>query len=808
VIAVAAVLMVSGWLWLAGTTAPPRPGAALLLWAAGSAGLFFGLWRAARRLPAARRAGRSAGWALLVAATALLIAAAAGPVLDRLGPFASSATAPAGWLAATARVFGIAAAPQPGRVVIADLAAVHAHAASWEQMQLPAAAALLLLLALMTAGRVSGWGRGILVRAGLLAAWLPIRFLLATRVVDDLGWLGVHWHPLAVALSLLPAALLTERLAPMRSLRRLPWPIPPAGAARFAAGALGAALAAFGLMAFPAGERGAGRILVDDAHSDWEWTSIPFDRVTYGRQSTYSYRCLVDFLAHHYDVTSNTDDDLTDALLDRADVLVLKTPTRAYLESERDAVVRFVERGGGLLLVSDHTNLFGMTTYINPIGEPFGLVFDTDDTFVATSGQASRVTPPPLGAHPVVAHMPPLEFETSCSLEPRLSLRPIIAGRGLGSEQVDYGHINFFGNLTADPDERWGTLLQAASATRGRGRAVAFTDSTVWSNFSVYFEGKPELALGLVEFLNRRAGAGAWIEALLAPLGLLILLVAGGAGRVFAGRAVARRRGAGRAGRAALATFGGVVAVSAGIVAGGLLATRANARGYPLPAPRVPMTTVAFAQSSSDFRLPTLIEQSVADPQRCFDAFFVATQRLHLFPRVSGGLDEAVRGASVVVVTRPISSPEQAAIDAVYAWVNAGGRLLVLEPAAAAHLAANRILEPAGLRISAAFDAATEKDGPPVLGGLAIYGGTPVPLGAPGEGPLVSYAAVGAGRVIAVLGSDAFSLQGMGPAFNDPSPEQRANYQRAYDLFEKVVLPEGWTEECPLVKRHTREKTS
>jgi hypothetical protein len=807
--ALAVLLMVGAWLWLTGTTAPPRHGAALVLWAAGTVVLFLAHLRAARRLPLPHRAARSAGWTGLASAAALLLSAAAGPVLDRVGPVLAAGSAPAGLLAGLARLVGLEAAAQTGRVVVQDLASVHAHAASWEQMQAPASLALWLLLGLATAGRVSGWRRGIGVAAAAILAWMPIRFLLATRIVDDLGWMGVHWHPLAIAASLAPAAFLADRLAPMRSLARLPLRVAPAGVLRLAAAAFGVALVVFGLTAVPAGRPGGGRILVDDAHSDWEWTSIPFDRVTYGRQSTYSYRCLVDFLAHHYDVTSNSDDDLTDALLAETDVLILKTPTRAYLESERDAVVRFVERGGGLLLVSDHTNLFGMTTYINPIGEPFGMAFDTDDTFVAASGQASHVAAPRLGAHPVVAHMPPFEFETSCSLRPRLGLQPIIAGRGLGSEQVDYGHLNFFGNLTADPDERWGILLQAAATTHGRGRVVAFTDSTVWSNFSVFFEGKPELALGLVEFLNRRTeGLGALLW-LLPPVGLAIAIVPlflrrRGDGAGAAGPAPGRRGP--RAGRAALAMLGGAFAVACGIVAGGLLATRANAHAYPLPATRHPLTTVAFEQRGSDFRLPTLLEQSVVDPQRCFDAFFVATQRIHLFPRIASGLREAMRDSKVVVVTRAATSPDPEEIEDLYAWVNAGGRLLVLEPAGAAHLAANRLLEPAGMRISAAFTAPeAAKDAPPVLAGLALYGGRPVTLGAVDEdGPLVSVAEVGAGRVVTVLGSDTFSLQGMGPAFHDPSTAQRENYERVYELFEKVVIPEGWPKECALVKRHAR----
>ena len=475
----------------------------------------------------------------------------------------------------------------------------------------------------------------------------------------------------------------------------------------------------------------------------------------------------------------------------------MKTPTRPYLESERDAIVRFVERGGGLLLISDHTNLFGMTTYINPIGEPFGIEFLMDDTFDLTSGHQSSFAPPALGAHPVVAHMPEMEFETTCSLRPALSLRPVISGRGLGSEPVDYSHVNFFGNITAEPNERWGIFLQAASTSHGRGRVVAFTDSTVWSNFSVYFQGKPELALGLVEFLNR-SDRHAALRPGIAAAGVVLLAL--GLASLARRRAPARatgRSGRPRSRRAGLLAAGSAAAVAAGLWSGGTVATRANAASCTLP----PVTTVAFDRRHSDFRLPTLLEPTVPDPQHCFDTFFVTTQRVHLFPRVAADLDDAMTGSKVIVELNPASSPSTGELTALYEWIRSGGRLLVMEPAAGAHLAANRFLEPAGIRISAAFAGRGEV---PTLSGLAVYGGRPQPLSRSTDGPLVSVAAWGAGRVVVVLGSERFSFQAMGPAFNAPTEKQRAVYDKVYELFERDVQPDGWTRECPLVRRHTR----
>ena len=49
---------------------------------------------------------------------------------------------------------------------------------------------------------------------------------------------------------------------------------------------------------------------------------------------------------------------------------------------------------------------------------------------------------------------------------------------------------------------RYGAFVQVWAARHGQGRAIAFTDSTIFSNFCVFQPGKAEIMLGMVEWLN------------------------------------------------------------------------------------------------------------------------------------------------------------------------------------------------------------------------------------------------------------------------------------------------------------------
>ena len=81
---------------------------------------------------------------------------------------------------------------------------------------------------------------------------------------------------------------------------------------------------------------------------------------------------------------------------------------------------------------------------------------------------------------------------------------------------------------------RYGAFIQSWAARHGQGRVLAFTDSTVFSNFCVGQPGKAEVMLGMIEWLNH---ADPWLEPrpwllLLAvpPLAIACWIVGRGAG--------------------------------------------------------------------------------------------------------------------------------------------------------------------------------------------------------------------------------------------------------------------------------------
>ncbi len=52
-------------------------------------------------------------------------------------------------------------------------------------------------------------------------------------------------------------------------------------------------------------------------------------------------------------------------------MLIIKTPTARYSADEVTAIVNYVQHGGSLLLIGDHTNVFNMNTYLNDISRQF-----------------------------------------------------------------------------------------------------------------------------------------------------------------------------------------------------------------------------------------------------------------------------------------------------------------------------------------------------------------------------------------------------------------------------------------------------
>jgi hypothetical protein len=256
---------------------------------------------------------------------------------------------------------------------------------------------------------------------------------------------------------------------------------------------------------FPIGDRKTNlHILIDDSHSSWEKSIGSFDFSDKGltREAAYSATSFTEYISHFYKIDVNNDQALDKIPLDHYGVLILKTPSKNFSKAEIDAVRTFVRNGGGLFLLGDHTNLFGISTHLNELIDDSGISFNLDDQ-ATYNGQPSFFSRPcKLTCHPTIKEVPYFQFLTSCTLKPRtILIEPVIVSPRIISEDLRFGRPGFFGTMSYEPGDRSGAFLQAAVVPYGRGRIALFSDSTVMSNFSIFQGYYLEYFLDTIEYL-------------------------------------------------------------------------------------------------------------------------------------------------------------------------------------------------------------------------------------------------------------------------------------------------------------------
>ncbi len=752
-----------------------------------------------------------------------------------------------------ADLLNIESAVDENNIVMHTMRKSHRLGATWELLLDPVTFCFLcgglalVAIRVWTTGAAARRGRAFLIAAGKLAliaaTWLPLRagllmalFLhrgLRTAYDSPLSLMDQFWSPWLHMAMLVPPMLLAWRFLRLDAAPTAEFvaeAVPTAGMLVRRLGATIAAAAAvllFVLSQFgdPPGSRKPGRIAVDERHSNWERTDRPMTTDWYGQMSSYNYACIYDYLSRYYDasrITNPFDDQalrqihalmglsmpLGDAMLDQLDelsgfstpidermlanidVLIVKTPTKRYSPAEVAAIVRFVERGGGLLLIGEHTDVFHLGEYLNAISRNFGFSFRYDCLFGVDSPFEEQYIPP-LVPHPIVQRMPPLDFEISCSLDPGGSSgQAVMTATGLWNLPPDYYATNYYPQVEDRADARFGAWIQTWATRHGAGRIVAYTDSTQFSNFSTFEPGKPEVMMGMVEWLNR-SGGPTWLPTL-----LVIAAAAFGAAALML---AARWPG----GWIVLASAGW-----AGWFAAVMFIRAVHIAELPMPARLAsakPMVNVVMDRTVSAAPLPK--GGFIAGKDDSFGIFERNILRLGYFiSRQSGAaalVDADGNRPNMLVVLDPDRDVSPEFREAVAAYVKAGGHLLVLDSPQNAKSTANSLLYPFGLAVDHSMNfngALAETDGSPsvpIASSCRIIGGTPAIsfTGAPpgSDKPLVvgATAPYGKGNATVIGFAGRFTDFNMGVTGDlEPDPEVRKVYDVQYWLLRRIVEPQ------------------
>jgi hypothetical protein len=699
-------------------------------------------------------------------------------------------------LSAVARLLGMEVALCDSNLALYSVRRVHQLGATWELLvDLPTLCFLIggiVLICTKTRlgqhSRVAAIAKAPAMFILAVILWLPARAAalmaillhraLRTEYDAPLVLMNQFWNPWVLTVLLAVPVLLAFRLVRPRTnapsvLDGYSGPakwgriIPPA--LIFAA----VLLLCFGSLWDPCGKRKEGRCLVDEHLSTWERTDRPLNEDWYGQDSGYNYACIYDYCSRFYQM-GRLNNRVDDQALQDCDVLVVKVPTSRYDVQEIDAIERFVRRGGGLLLVAEHTNVFNSGTYINDIARRFGFRFRYDCLFDIDS-VFEQLWRPGRVPHPIVQYMPDMDFAVSCSINPGISRgRSVIRSTGLRNLGVDYHVSNYYPQVEDHAYSRYGAFTQLWTTRAGAGRVVAFTDSTIFSNFATFEPGKAELMLGMLEWLNHRNPAFNW-----GPWLVLAGVLAGISGLA----AIRKRRGA------------CVLVAAIGIFALAVITLAVPAihrRNMPAPRAARPYVHVVMDRTLCD--TPVSKSGFIAGDVRGFGIFERWILRLGYFTSRRSGPD--VTTGELIVFAYPTRTVTSDFRDAIVKYVESGGKVLVLDSPENAGSTANSLLYPFGLSLDASrvLNGSVEMtDNRPAIqieSAQQVTGGQPV-VSLNGS-PIGATIRHGQGSITALGFGSLFVDSHMGVTGDVvPDAQLRNVYDLEFRLLRQIISPPG-----------------
>ncbi|MCH7558103.1 MAG: hypothetical protein IIB56_11685 [Planctomycetes bacterium] len=204
----------------------------------------------------------------------------------------------------------------------------------------------------------------------------------------------------------------------------------------------------------------------------------------YGRLSSGMYGMLPVFI-ESLGANSLISPDLSEEDLQDADALVLLFPDDPWAEGQLDRIWAFVRRGGSLLVMAEHTTRDeNGNNRFNEVLEPTAIRVEFDSGTFAVGGwlQSYEVM-----AHPATAGVPDDRNQfgvvIGASLETSWPARPLLIGRWGWSDVGDEGSGRaMMGNGHYDSGEKLGDLVLAAEQPMGKGRIIAFGDTSGLTN--------------------------------------------------------------------------------------------------------------------------------------------------------------------------------------------------------------------------------------------------------------------------------------------------------------------------------------
>ncbi len=245
-------------------------------------------------------------------------------------------------------------------------------------------------------------------------------------------------------------------------------------------------------------------VTFDESHGRWETVQASFGPDDFGRGGSYTYSVIA---AYARALTGDTQVFLHEAdqlpTTDRA--FVLKMPTAPLGDSFRARLTQWVESGGRLLVVADHTDLYDHAQHLNRLlSERWAVKIDTDAAYdrdgkpnISHSLSLFRI----LGRIDATGMPTPWMTGSSAVNVPLGSV--VLASYGPSfTEPGNYSGPNRFGPFLPRLSLPYVPQAAVFAFPAGAGIVAVILDSTPWSNFSSFREEYRRLFRGVLGALG------------------------------------------------------------------------------------------------------------------------------------------------------------------------------------------------------------------------------------------------------------------------------------------------------------------
>jgi hypothetical protein len=404
-------------------------------------------------------------------------------------------------------------------------------------------AAMFVSRAAVARRRLTVWSIGAIVLLVVLpAVALWLRRIAIVRIGGAFPLQFLEWRPVVFALLLVPLAIflreqpLATEGGGVRSRRRAGAhgsAIPAERQPRTYVWAVSVLLGVLALAYAPRIPAGGGRVLLD---SRGHFNLAPLVWGAYGPniERGASLATLPSVLESKGFSVSVSDTTLSPATLASHDVLVVMNPDYQLSDEELRAVWAFVDQGGGLLVLGDHTNISGIMEPLNTLIEPTGVRYNFDSAIPRVTRwswyDCIRVHP-----HPVtrgIRDETDIRLSVGASIHLPFGATPLLSGTHAFSDAGNWDNPQgaYLGNMHYDPQEPLGDIPLAAVVRHGRGAVVIFGDTSPFQRSAIF--GSHEFVTRIFTFL---AHPGSRQTTLTLRLIGVILLAAGIVGLLSAG---------------------------------------------------------------------------------------------------------------------------------------------------------------------------------------------------------------------------------------------------------------------------------